>query len=408
MAIESPTPPEPVPTAPAPAATTDVPVPQWSYPPEGLVVAEEVANVEAEKRYAATQLLLIRRRFVRNRVAVVGGVVILAFYIAALVANVLAPYDADQRFDLAVYVPPQPIYLVDNGRVYPHVLGLRLTTDAETLRRTYTPDPRTKVPLEFFVHGTPYRLFGLLPTDIHLFGVSRDDMGVFLLGTDRQGRDQLSRLLIGSQISLTIGLVGVFLSLLIGSVLGVASGYYGGWVDDLIQRLIEVVRSFPAIPLWMALAAAFPPHWPALQVYFAISVVLSLIGWTWLARQLRGKVLALREEEFVLATQLAGGSDARVIFRHLIPAVSGHIVVISTLAIPGMILAETALTFLGIGIRPPLVSWGTLLQDAQNIQTLAHFPWLLMPVVFIASAVLAFNFLGDGLRDAADPQSAVL
>jgi peptide/nickel transport system permease protein len=230
---------------------------------------------------------------------------------------------------------------------------------------------------------------------------------VFILGTDRQGRDQLSRILIGSQISLTIGLLGVFLSLLIGSLLGVASGYYGGAVDNVIQRAIEVIRSFPSIPLWMALAAAFPPHWPALEVYFAISVVLSFIGWTWLARQLRGKVLALREEEFVLAAQLTGASDARIIGKHLIPAVAGHIIVVSTLAVPGMILAETALTFLGIGIRPPLVSWGTLLNEGQNLQTLATAPWLLAPVGAIVIAVLAFNFLGDGIRDATDPYSVV-
>jgi peptide/nickel transport system permease protein len=250
-------------------------------------------------------------------------------------------------------------------------------------------------------------MLGLIPADVHLYGVARPDLGVFLLGTDRQGRDQFSRILVGSQISLTIGLLGVFLSLLIGSLLGVASGYYGGAIDNVIQRAIEVIRSFPPIPLWMALAAAFPPHWPALQVYFAISVVLSFIGWTWLARQLRGKVLSLREEEFVMAAQLAGASDARIIVRHLIPSVAGHIIVISTLAIPGMILAETALTFLGIGIRPPLVSWGTLLHDAQNIQTLAHAPWLLAPVGAIVVAVLAFNFLGDGVRDATDPYSVV-
>src|SRR5919202_25585 len=236
------------------SVTTDVPA--WSYPVEGGIVAtEEVASAEAERRYAATQWHLIRRRFARNRIAVVGGLVIVGFYLVAAVANFLAPYDADQRFDLAINVPPQPIYLIDDGRIYPHLLGLRATVDPETLRRTYTPDPRTKVPLQFFVHGEPYRLLGILPSDIHLYGVPGQDFGVFLLGTDRQGRDQLSRLLVGSQISLTIGLLGVILSLVIGSVLGVASGYYGGWIDDLIQRAIEVIRSFPAIPLWMALAA---------------------------------------------------------------------------------------------------------------------------------------------------------
>jgi peptide/nickel transport system permease protein len=391
---------------------TDVQTPRtdtetWTYPVDDRQAEYQVISAEDEKRYSTSQLEVIKRRFLRNRIALVGGAVVVAFYALALVANFVAPYGADQRFDTAIYVPPQAIYLVDDGRIYPHILGLTLTTDMETLRRTYTADPTTKVPISFFVHADPYRLVGLIPTDVHLLGVPGQDFGVFLLGTDRQGRDQLSRLLIGSQISLTIGLVGVTLSLLIGSVFGVASGYYGGQIDNLMQRIIEIVRSFPAIPLWMALAAAFPPHWPPLQVYFAISVVLSLIGWTWLARQLRGKVLALRDAEFVLAAQLAGAGDARIVFHHLIPAVSGHIIVVSTLAVPGMILAETALTFLGIGIRPPLVSWGTLLQEASNIQTLAHFPWLLMPVVFIASAVLAFNFLGDGLRDATDPYSIV-
>ena len=381
----------------------------WSYPDDtsSLSVDQEVTSTADERRYARTQLELIWLKFLHNRAAMAGGTVILLLYLGAIFAGFLAPYDADQRFDSAIYVPPQPIYLVDDGKFYPHILGATRTIDRETLRRTYEPDPYTKIPIKFFVKGDPYSLFGLIPLETHLFGIEDKEWGVFLLGTDRQGRDQLSRLIVGSQISLSIGLVGVFLSLLIGSVMGVASGYFGGWIDDVMQRCIEVIRSFPSIPLWMALAAAFPPHWPPLQVYFAIGVVLSLISWTWLARQLRGKVLALREEEYVLAAQLAGGSDWRIIFKHLIPSATSHIVVIATLAVPNMILAETALTFLGIGIRPPLVSWGTLLQEAQNIQTLAHFPWLLMPVAFIATAVLAFNFLGDGLRDATDPYSMV-
>ncbi len=365
----------------------------------------EALAAHEDARYGRRQIELVWLRFLRNRAALIGGGVVLLLYLMAALANFIAPYDADQRFDSAIYAPPQPMYLVDDGRVYPHVLGLTPKTDPETLLRTYVPDPTQKLPVHLFASGSRYRLLGLIPSDVHLFGVDRTDVGVFILGTDRQGRDQLSRILIGSQISLTLGLVGVFLSLLLGSLLGVTSGYYGGLADNLIQRAIEVIRSFPSIPLWMALAAAFPPTWPALQVYFAISIVLSFIGWTWLARQLRGKVLALREEEFVLAAQLAGASDMRIIVRHLIPSVTGHIIVISTLAIPGMILAETALTFLGIGIRPPLVSWGTLLQDAGNIQTLAHAPWLLSPVAAITIAVLAFNFLGDGIRDAADPYS---
>jgi peptide/nickel transport system permease protein len=210
---------------------------------------------------------------------------------------------------------------------------------------------------------------------------------------------------LGSQISLTIGLVGVFLSLIIGSIVGVISGYYGGWIDDLLQRLIELIRSFPSIPLWMALAAALPVHWPPLRIYFAITIILSLIGWTWLARQLRGQVLAYREEEFVLAARLAGASDRWIITRHLLPATLSHVIVIATLALPNMILAETALSFLGLGLRPPLTSWGVLLQEAQTIESISHYPWLFWPVAFIAVAVLAFNFLGDGLRDAADPYS---
>lgn len=365
--------------------------------------AEEITAREEEARYGLSQWQLIWRRFLHSRTAVVGGLVIIALYLTALGANFLAPYDLEQRFVEYLHSPPQALHFDFQTGVY--VIGLERHFDLETLSTTYTIAADKKMPIRLFVHGQPYKFMGLLETDIHLYGIDQKGFGVFLLGTDRQGRDMLSRLLIGSQMSLTIGLVGVLLSLIIGSVLGVASGYYGGWIDEIMQRLIEVIRSFPSIPLWMALTAALPQNWPPERVYFSITLILSFIGWTWLARQLRGKVLSLREEEFVLAAQMAGASDARIILKHLIPATLGHIIVVSTLAMPGMILAESALSFLNIGLRPPLTSWGVLLQEAQSLEALRHFPWLLLPAAFISVTVLAFNFLGDGLRDASDPYS---
>jgi peptide/nickel transport system permease protein len=367
---------------------------------EDLEPEDRTGQKSLESIYALSQWQLMWRKFIRNKVAILGGIVVLLYYLGGLFAGFVAPYTLSTRFIEYIHMPPQRVHLFNDGRLQPFVYGVELEID-ENLRKIYTPNYEEKIPLRFFARGESYKLFGSIETDVHLFQVPEGV--VSLLGTDRQGRDMFSRVLYGSQVSLTIGLLGVALSLFFGSVLGVTSGYYSGWIDDLIQRLIELVRAFPAIPLWMALSAAVPPHWPPLRTYFAVTIILSVIGWTWLARQLRGKVLALRDEDFVLAAKLAGASDVRIIFRHLIPATFGHIIVVSTLAMPSMILAETALSFLGLGLRPPVTSWGVLLREVQNIQSIALYPWVFTPALAIAIAILAFNFLGDGLRDAADP-----
>ena len=372
---------------------------------ERLVEPEEVAidprtGKPLDKIYAASQWQLMWRKFVRNKAAIGGGIVILLLYLTAILADFIAPYALSTRFRKYIYMPPQPIHFFNDGKFQPFVYDVDLTID-KNLRKTYLPNPERKIILQFFAKGEPYKLMGFIDSDVHF--VQAPGGIVSLLGTDRQGRDLLSRILLGSQVSLTIGLVGVVMSLFIGSILGISSGYYGGWIDNLIQRLIELIRSFPGVSLWMALAAAIPLSWTVMQTYFAISMILSLIGWTWLARQLRGKVLALRNEDYILAAQLAGASDGWIIFRHLVPATLGHIVVVSTLAMPSMILAETALSFLGLGLRPPVTSWGVLIQEAQNFQTISLYPWLFIPAAFIAVAILAFSYLGDGLRDAVDP-----
>ncbi len=370
---------------------------------DATIDSDDIGLTEAKRLeaiYGASQWQLIWRKFTRNRTALVGGVIILIYYLSAIFAQFLAPYSLTERFSRYIHMPPQRVHLFNEGKFQPFVYDADLEVD-ENLRKHYAEDLDKAIPIKFFVHGEPYKLLGLFDSDVHLFGT--EDGMVALLGTDRQGRDMFSRILYGAQVSLTIGLLGVLMSLTFGTILGVASGYYGGWIDNLIQRMIELVRSFPSIPLWMALSAAVPDHWPPLRTYFFVTLILSVIGWTWLARQLRGKVLAIRNEDYILAAKLAGASDARIIFRHLIPATFSHIIVVATLAMPAMILAETALSFLGLGLRPPITSWGVLLKEVQNLQSIGLYPWVFTPALAIVIAILAFNFLGDGLRDASDP-----
>ncbi len=362
------------------------------------VLRKKAKSVEAI--YGASQWRLMWRKFVRNRVAVIGGAVILLFYLVAAFAGFFAPYTTTTRFTSTIYMRPQIPRLFNEGKLQPFVYVYKSKFDAN-LRRTYEATGE-KTLIRFFVRGEPYKLLGLFATDMHLYGGEGGEQVCFL-GTDQQGRDVLSRIIYGSQLSLTIGLVGVILSLVLGTVLGVVSGYYGGLVDEILQRFIELIRAFPNIPMWMALSAAIPLTWSITQTYFAISVILSLFQWTWLARQLRGQVLALRSQDYVLAAKLAGAKDRWIIFRHLVPATMGQIIVVSTLSMPSMILAETALSYLGLGLRAPATSWGVLIQESQNYQSLALYPWVFTPAVAVAIAILAFSYLGDGLRDAVDP-----
>ena len=371
-------------------------------------IVEETETLEDEEFFVAGQWRLVWWRFRKHRMAVVGAIFVIGFYLIAIFADFIAIADPRESNHQMAYMPPQTIHWFDGG-FKPHVKKVIGSRDPETFKNVYTTDPDVNIPIRFFVRGYEYNLLGLIPMNWHLIGTAdgsdEEVYAPYFLGSDVLGRDMWSRIVFGTRVSLTIGLVGVGLSLFLGVLLGGLSGYYGGFVDTIIQRLIEVTRSIPTIPLWIALAAAVPREWSVLQIYFAITIIIALFVWTELGRVVRGRFLSLREEDFVSAARLSGATDVRIIFRHMLPNFASHVIASVTLAIPVMIISETALSFLGLGLRAPAVSWGVLLQEAQNLQTVAIYPWLTIPAIPVTIAVLAFNFMGDGLRDAADPYS---
>lgn len=365
--------------------------------------ADDALTRDQERFYLASQWRLMLWKLARHRVAVIAGVILLVMYASTLVSEILAPYELHTRNTDFIYAPPQEVRWFHEDRfVGPFTYRMTKSLNMTTLKREYAEDTSRAYPVRFFCSGDRYRFWGMFEASFHI--VCPGDGGtMFLLGTDRLGRDVLSRVIYGTRISLTIGLLGVALSFGLGLVFGGIAGYFGGWVDNLIQRIIEVIRSFPELPLWMSLSAVLPVTWSPLFVYFGITMILALLDWTNLARAVRSKLLALREEDYCTAARLMGARPRRIIARHLLPGFMSHLIAAATLSIPSMILGETALSFLGIGLRPPITSWGVLLNEAQNINVVALYPWLMLPVAPVIVVILAFNFFGDGLRDAADP-----
>lgn len=363
----------------------------------------EALSARQTRHHMASQKRLMWWKFRQHKVALASGIFLIFAYFSIVIAEFLAPYGLHSRNVEFIHAPPQMVHIFRDGSlVAPYVYGRTMVLDIDTLRRNYTDKTNDVQPIRFFCKGDPYEFWGLIPGDLHLVCPAIGGE-MHLLGTDRLGRDVLSRIIYGARISLTIGLIGISISFLLGIVLGGFAGYHGGWFDLLVQRVIEILQSLPSLPLWMALAAIMPVTWSPIIVYFGITIILGILDWTGLARAVRSKLLSLREEDYVLAAQLMGARSRRIIGRHLVPGFMSHLIATATISIPSMILGETALSFLGLGLRPPITSWGILLTEARSVSVIAFYPWLLFPMIPVILVILAFNFLGDGLRDAADP-----